>query len=59
MQEALNIHFQGLIFREKNAGKTIDEHMTDRGFDNQIGVHPATGKLNLFRITLRYKKEIN
>ncbi|XP_066584134.1 glycogen debranching enzyme isoform X2 [Prorops nasuta] len=43
IQEALTIHFQGLCFREKNAGKQIDEHMTDRGFNNQIGVHPDTG----------------
>lgn len=43
IQEALDVHFQGLIFRERNAGKMIDEHMTDRGFDNQIGVHPETG----------------
>lgn len=37
------IHFQGLCFRERNAGRQIDEHMTDRGFNNQIGVHPETG----------------
>ncbi|XP_020285124.1 glycogen debranching enzyme isoform X1 [Pseudomyrmex gracilis] len=43
MQEALTVHFQGLCFRERNAGKQIDEHMTDRGFNNQIGVHPETG----------------
>ncbi|XP_032451729.1 glycogen debranching enzyme isoform X2 [Nasonia vitripennis] len=43
MQEALTVHFQGLCFRERNAGKRIDEHMTDRGFNNQIGVHPETG----------------
>lgn len=43
IQEALNIHFQGLVFRERNAGKAIDEHMTDAGFNNQIGVHPETG----------------
>nr|XP_023029124.1 glycogen debranching enzyme [Leptinotarsa decemlineata] len=43
MQEALNVHFQGLAFRERNAGKQIDEHMTDQGFNNQIGVHPETG----------------
>uniref|UniRef100_A0A224X542 Glycogen debranching enzyme n=1 Tax=Panstrongylus lignarius TaxID=156445 RepID=A0A224X542_9HEMI len=43
MQEALNIHFQGLCFRERNAGPTIDRHMTSRGFDNQIAVHPNTG----------------
>lgn len=44
MQEGLNVHFQGLAFRERNAGRQIDEHMTDRGFNNQIGVHPETGK---------------
>lgn len=43
IQEALLIHFQGLCFRERNAGRQIDEHMTDRGFNNQIGVHPETG----------------
>ncbi|XP_051162472.1 glycogen debranching enzyme [Leptopilina boulardi] len=43
IQEALTIHFQGLCFRERNAGKQIDEHMSDRGFNNQIGVHPDTG----------------
>lgn len=43
IQEALNIHFQGLVFRERNAGRAIDEHMIDRGFNNQIGVHPETG----------------
>ncbi|KAJ8667077.1 hypothetical protein QAD02_008739 [Eretmocerus hayati] len=43
IQEALTVHFQGLCFRERNAGKRIDEHMTDRGFNNQIGVHPETG----------------
>ena len=37
------MHFQGLCFRERNAGKQIDEHMTDRGFNNQIGVNPQTG----------------
>lgn len=43
MQEALNVHFQGLIFRERNAGRAIDAHMSDRGFNNQIGIHPETG----------------
>lgn len=43
IQEGLNVHFQGLVFRERNAGRQIDEHMTDRGFNNQIGVHPETG----------------
>lgn len=43
MQEALKVHFQGLVYRERNAGKKIDEHMTDNGFNNQIGIHPETG----------------
>lgn len=43
MQEALTTHFQGLVFRERNAGRQIDEQMTDRGFQNQIGIHPETG----------------
>ncbi|CAG9829289.1 unnamed protein product [Diabrotica balteata] len=43
IQEGLKVHFQGLAFRERNAGKQIDEHMTDAGFNNQIGVHPETG----------------
>lgn len=43
IHEALSVHFQGLVFRERNAGREIDEHMTDKGFNNQIGVNPATG----------------
>lgn len=43
MQEALNVHFQGNMFRERNAGRQIDAHMSDKGFNNQIGVHPETG----------------
>jgi glycogen debranching enzyme len=44
IQEALTVHFQGLCFRERNAGQKIDAHMTDKGFNNQIGVHPETGE---------------
>ncbi|XP_066154980.1 glycogen debranching enzyme isoform X1 [Euwallacea fornicatus] len=43
IQEALKVHFQGLKFRERNAGRQIDEQMTDAGFNNQIGIHPETG----------------
>ncbi|ALC41670.1 CG9485, partial [Drosophila busckii] len=43
MQEALQVHFQGLQYRERNAGHEIDAHMTDQGFNNHIGVHPETG----------------
>lgn len=43
MQESLEKHFKGLRFRERNAGRQIDEHMTDKGFDNEIGVNMQTG----------------
>ncbi|XP_070066606.1 glycogen debranching enzyme isoform X2 [Drosophila virilis] len=43
MQEALQVHFQGLQYRERNAGQEIDAHMVDQGFNNHIGVHPDTG----------------
>ncbi|XP_034479824.1 glycogen debranching enzyme isoform X4 [Drosophila innubila] len=43
MQEALQVHFQGLQYRERNAGHEIDAHMVDQGFNNHIGVHPETG----------------
>uniref|UniRef100_A0A8D8RVX4 Glycogen debranching enzyme n=1 Tax=Cacopsylla melanoneura TaxID=428564 RepID=A0A8D8RVX4_9HEMI len=43
VQEAVERHFQGVVFRERNAGTAIDAHMVSQGFDNQIGVHPVTG----------------
>jgi len=43
VHEALQVHFNGLKFRERNAGKKIDEHMVDAGFNNEIGVDPETG----------------
>lgn len=43
IQEVMLIHFQGLCFRERNAGSSIDAHMKSQGFDNQIGVQPLTG----------------
>ena len=43
IHEALQKHFQGLKFRERNAGKAIDEHMLDEGFNNEIGVDLETG----------------
>lgn len=33
MYEALNRHFEGIHFRERNAGHQIDEHMKDEGFN--------------------------
>lgn len=53
IQEAMTTHFQGLCFRERNAGTAIDAHMKSPGFDNQIGVHPETGKE--FTFTLFHK----
>ncbi|XP_033736885.1 glycogen debranching enzyme-like [Pecten maximus] len=38
IQEALQRHAEGLKYRERNAGKGIDENMSDEGFDNEIGV---------------------
>ena len=35
--------YQGLKFRERNAGRSIDEHMVDEGFNNEIGVDLETG----------------
>lgn len=38
MQEALSRHMVGVQFREIGAGKKLDEHMTDEGFNVEIGV---------------------
>ena len=43
IQEGLQKHFQGLKFREWNAGTRIDAHMKDEGFNNEIGVDLETG----------------
>ena len=43
VHEALQIHFQGLSYRERNAGPKIDAHMTEKGFNNRIGVNPENG----------------
>lgn len=43
IQEALQTHFQGLKFRERNAGTQLDDHMTHNGFNNEIGVDLNTG----------------
>ncbi|XP_055546632.1 glycogen debranching enzyme isoform X2 [Wyeomyia smithii] len=43
IQEALSVHFQGLCYRERNAGSRIDAHMKDKGFNNRIGIDPETG----------------
>ena len=43
INEALVTHLNGLEFRERNAGRRIDEHMTEAGFNNSIGVDPGPG----------------
>ncbi|GIY67804.1 glycogen debranching enzyme [Caerostris darwini] len=43
IHEALQKHFQGLKFRERNAGYKLDEQMSDKGFNNEIGVNLETG----------------
>jgi len=43
MQEAVQKHFQGINFRERNAGSKIDAHMSDEGFNVVAGIDPETG----------------
>ncbi|XP_018012653.1 glycogen debranching enzyme isoform X1 [Hyalella azteca] len=43
IQECMTRHFQGVQFRERNAGRSIDEQMTDQGFNNSVGVDLETG----------------
>ena len=43
IQEGLQKHFKGLQFCELNAGSSIDAHMKNEGFHNNIGVDKKTG----------------
>lgn len=43
MQEALNRHFVGIDFIERNAGKQIDEHMKQEGFNIKAGISRDNG----------------
>lgn len=43
MCEALECHFSGIDFRERNAGPNIDEYMRDEGFNVKVFVDRSTG----------------
>ncbi|MFH4973467.1 hypothetical protein AB6A40_000176 [Gnathostoma spinigerum] len=43
MFEALNRHFNGICFRERNAGPAIDEQMNDAGFNVSAYIDRDTG----------------
>ncbi|KAK8757967.1 hypothetical protein V5799_004401 [Amblyomma americanum] len=43
VQEALQRHFAGIKFRERNAGYQIDSQMTDEGFNVQAGIDLKNG----------------
>ncbi|CAJ0581715.1 unnamed protein product, partial [Mesorhabditis spiculigera] len=44
--EALQRHFAGISFRERNAGHGIDEHMRDEGFNVEARVDKETGLIH-------------
>lgn len=44
IQEGIQRHFQGVKFRERNAGFQIDRQMNDDGFNNNVGVDLETGE---------------
>ena len=43
MYEALQRHFEGISFRERNAGHQIDEQMSDEGFNVSARINHKTG----------------
>lgn len=43
IQEAIQRHFQGLLYQEHNAGPNLDREMSSEGFNNNIGIDLKTG----------------
>jgi len=43
MHTSLTRHFEGIKFRERNAGAKIDAHMREEGFTVEAGVNIQTG----------------
>lgn len=43
IQQSLQEHFDGISFREDNAGPKLDAHMTDLGFNVSAGICKKTG----------------
>ncbi|GMT14102.1 hypothetical protein PFISCL1PPCAC_5399 [Pristionchus fissidentatus] len=46
MREAIERHWRGIEFRERNAGGAIDEQMKDQGFNVSIRVNRETGLMH-------------
>jgi len=43
VHSSIQSHFEGIKFREENAGTQIDAHMKDEGFNIEIRVDQKTG----------------
>ena len=43
IHEILSRHFEGIKFRERNAGEGLDRDMSYEGFEQSVGVDVETG----------------